>query len=83
MKTMLSVDDSSHFSRKIIDELDDYAQINWSKRFSLDEMQWKEFRRRNFQIFLNKIFSLKILSNYKLKNNSICLIVGDNSQLGF
>ena len=78
--TMLSVDDSSHFSRKIIDELDDYA-----KSIGAKGLAWMKCNGKNLEGGISKFFNQnlqsKIISNYKLKNNSICLIVGDNSQL--
>ena len=78
--TMLSVDDSSHFSRKIIDELDDYAKSNGAKGLA-----WMKCNGKNLEGGISKFFNQnlqsKIISNYKLKNNSICLMVGDNSQL--
>ena len=78
--TMLSVDDSSHFSRKIIDELDDYA-----KSIGAKGLAWMKCNGKNLEggisKFFNKNLQSKIVSNYKLKNNSICFIVGDNSQL--
>ena len=78
--TMLSVDDSSHFSRKIIDELDDYA-----KSIGAKGLAWMKCNGKNLEGGISKFFNenlqSKIISNYKLKNNSICLIVGDNSQL--
>ena len=78
--TMLSVDDSSHFSRKIIDELDDYA-----KSIGAKGLAWMKCNGKNLEggisKFFNKDLQSKIISNYKLKNNSICFIVGDNSQL--
>jgi aspartyl-tRNA synthetase len=78
--TMLSVDDSSHFSRKIIDELDDYA-----KSIGAKGLAWMKCNGKNLEggisKFFNKNLQSQIISNYKLKNNSICFIVGDNSQL--
>ena len=78
--TMLSVDDSSHFSRKIIDELDDYA-----KSIGAKGLAWMKCNGKNLEGGISKFFNenlhSKIISNYKLKNNSICFIVGDNSQL--
>ena len=78
--TMLSVDDSSHFSRKMIDELDDYA-----KSIGAKGLAWMKCNGKNLEGGISKFFNQnlqsKIISNYKLKNNSICLIVGDNSQL--
>ena len=78
--TMLSVDDSSHFSRKIIDELDDYA-----KSIGAKGLAWMKCNGKNLEGGISKFFNQnlqsKIISNYKLKNNSICLMVGDNSQL--
>ena len=78
--TMLSVDDSSHFSRKIIDELDDYA-----KSIGAKGLTWMKCNGKNLEggisKFFNKNLQSKIISNYKLKNDSICFIVGDNSQL--
>ncbi len=78
--TMLSVDDSSHFSRKIIDELDDYA-----KSIGAKGLAWMKCNGKNLEggisKFFNKNLQSKIISNYKLKNDSICFIVGDNSQL--
>jgi len=78
--TMLSVDDSSNFSRKIIDELDDYA-----KSIGAKGLAWMKCNGKNLEGGISKFFNenlqSKIISNYKLKNNSICFIVGDNSQL--
>ena len=78
--TMLSVDDSSHFSRKIIDELDDYA-----KSIGAKGLAWMKCNGKNLEggisKFFNKNLQSKIISNYKLKNDSICFIIGDNSQL--
>ena len=78
--TMLSVDDSSHFSRKIIDELDDYA-----KSIGAKGLAWMKCNGKNLEggisKFFNKNLQSQIISNYKLKNNSICFIIGDNSQL--
>ena len=78
--TMLSVDDSSHFSRKIIDELDDYA-----KSIGAKGLAWMKCNGKNLEggisKFFNKNLQSKIVSNYKLKNDSICFIIGDNSQL--
>lgn len=78
--TMLSVDDSSHFSRKIIDELDDYA-----KSIGAKGLTWMKCNGKNLEggisKFFNKNLQSKIISNYKLKNDSICFIIGDNSQL--
>ena len=78
--TMLSVDDSSHFSRKIIDELDDYA-----KSIGAKGLTWMKCDGKNLEggisKFFNKNLQSKIISNYKLKNDSICFIIGDNSQL--
>ena len=78
--TMLSVDDSSHFSRKIIDELDDYA-----KSIGAKGLAWMKCNGKNLEggisKFFNKNLQSQIISNYRLKNNSICFIIGDNSQL--
>ena len=78
--TMLSVDDSSHFSRKIIDELDDYA-----KSIGAKGLTWMKCNGKNLEggisKFFNKNLQSRIITNYKLKNDSICFIVGDNSQL--
>ena len=78
--TMLSVDDSSHFSRKIIDELDDYA-----KSIGAKGLTWMKCDGKNLEggisKFFNKNLQSRIITNYKLKNDSICFIVGDNSQL--
>mgnify|MGYP001028070459 FL=1 len=78
--TMLSVDGSSHFSRKIIDELDDYA-----KSIGAKGLAWMKCNGKNLEggisKFFNKNLQSQIISNYKLKNNSICFIIGDNSQL--
>ena len=78
--TMLSVDDSSNFSRKIIDELDDYA-----KSIGAKGLAWMKCNGKNLEGGISKFFNenlqSQIISNYKLKNNSICFIVGDNSQL--
>jgi len=78
--TMLSVDDSSHFSRKIIDELDDYA-----KSIGAKGLAWMKCNGKNLEggisKFFNKNLQSQIISNYKLKNDSICFIIGDNSQL--
>jgi len=78
--TMLSVDDSSHFSRKIIDELDNYA-----KSIGAKGLAWMKCNGKNLEggisKFFNKNLQSKIVSNYKLKNDSICFIIGDNSQL--
>lgn len=78
--TMLSVDGSSHFSRKIIDELDDYA-----KSIGAKGLAWMKCNGKNLEggisKFFNKNLQSKIVSNYKLKNDSICFIIGDNSQL--
>jgi aspartyl-tRNA synthetase len=77
---MLSVDGSSHFSRKIIDELDDYA-----KSIGAKGLAWMKCNGKNLEggisKFFNKNLQSQIISNYKLKNNSICFIIGDNSQL--
>ncbi len=78
--TMLSVDDSSHFSRKIIDELDDYA-----KSIGAKGLTWMKCNGKNLEggisKFFNKNLQSRIITNYKLKNDSICFIIGDNSQL--
>ena len=78
--SMISVKDEGFFSRKIIDELDDYA-----KSLGAKGLAWMKCKNNTLDGGIARFFDSNlqsdIISNYKLKNNSICFMVGDNSKL--
>ena len=73
---IISVPNSEFFSRKIIDELDSYAQSLGAKGLA-----WLKVNNNEFSGGISKFFdsnlSKEIIYNLKLKDNSICFMVGD------
>ena len=78
--SMLSVENPGFFSRKIIDELDNYA-----KSLGAKGLAWMKCKNNALDGGISRFFDTKlqsdIISNYQLKDNSICFMVGDNSKL--
>ncbi|MEC7822767.1 MAG: aspartate--tRNA ligase [Candidatus Neomarinimicrobiota bacterium] len=77
--SMLSVENSDFFSRKIIDELDNYA-----KSLGAKGLAWMKCKNNSLDGGVSKFFGdlqSDIISHYNLKDNSICFMVGDDSKL--
>tara|TARA_B100001758_G_scaffold172096_1_gene149076 strand:+ start:13 stop:1764 length:1752 start_codon:yes stop_codon:yes gene_type:complete len=73
---IISVPNGEFFTRKIIDELDSYAQSLGAKGLA-----WLKVNNNEFSGGISKFFdsnlSKEIIDNLKLKDNSICFMVGD------
>ncbi len=77
--SMLSVENSDFFSRKVIDELDNYA-----KSLGAKGLAWMKCKNNSLDGGVSKFFGdlqSDIISHYNLKDNSICFMVGDDSKL--
>ncbi len=73
---IISVPNSEFFSRKIIDELDSYAQSLGAKGLA-----WFKVNNNEFSGGISKFFdsnlTKEIIDNLKLEDNSICFMIGD------
>ena len=73
---MISVPSSEFFTRKIIDELDSYAQSLGAKGLA-----WFKVNNNEFSGGISKFFdsnlTKEIIDNLKLENNSVCFMIGD------
>jgi aspartyl-tRNA synthetase len=73
---MIHTQEADKFSRKVIDELDAYAQSIGAKGLA-----WFKVNNGDFEGGISKFFDSglkkEIISNYEFKNNSICFMVGD------
>ena len=78
--SMISVKDEGVFSRKIIDELDNHA-----KSLGAKGLAWMKCKNNALDGGIARFFDSNlqsdIISHYKLKDNSICFMIGDNSNL--
>ena len=74
------VDAGAKYSRKIVDELTEIAKKNGAKGLA-----WMKFQDGNFNGGISKFFPKKlqkdIISNLKLKDEEILLIVGDQKNI--
>ena len=73
---MISAKHADTFSRKVIDELDSFAQSNGAKGLA-----WFKVKNNNFEGGISKFFntdlSKEIIQEFNLDNNSICFMIGD------
>ena len=73
---IISVPNSEFFTRKIIDELDSYAQSLGAKGLA-----WFKVNNNEFSGGISKFFdsnlTKEIIDNLKLEDNSICFMIGD------
>ena len=73
---IISVPNSEFFSRKIIDELDSYAQSLGAKGLA-----WFKVNNNEFSGGISKFFdsnlTKEIIDSLKLEDNSICFMIGD------
>jgi aspartyl-tRNA synthetase len=73
---MVSAKNADTFSRKVIDELDSFAQSNGAKGLA-----WFKVNDNNLEGGISKFFnedlSREIIESFNLENNSICFMVGD------
>ena len=73
---IISVPNGEFFTRKIIDELDSYAQSLGAKGLA-----WFKVNNNEFSGGISKFFdsnlTKEIIDNLKLEDNSICFMIGD------
>ena len=73
---IISVPNSEFFTRKIIDELDSYAQSLGAKGLA-----WFKLNNNEFSGGISKFFdsnlTKEIIDSLKLEDNSICFMIGD------
>ena len=73
---MISANHADTFSRKVIDELDSFAQSSGAKGLA-----WFKVKDNNFEGGISKFFNTdlrkEIIQEFNLDNNSICFMVGD------
>ena len=73
---IISVPNSQFFTRKIIDELDSYAQSLGAKGLA-----WFKVNNNEFSGGISKFFdsnlTKEIIDSLKLEDNSICFMIGD------
>jgi len=73
---MVSAKNADTFSRKVIDELDSFAQSNGAKGLA-----WFKVNDNNLEGGISKFFNedlrKEIIESFNLENNSICFMVGD------
>ena len=77
---MINVENSEFFSRKIISELDAYAQSLGAKGLA-----WMKYNDSSFEGGISKFFETKlqssIASECNIDNNSICFMVADSAEV--
>ena len=77
---MINVDNSEFFSRKIISELDTYAQSLGAKGLA-----WMKYKESSFEGGISKFFNQElqatIVSDCNIQTDSICFMVADNSKI--
>ena len=73
---MVSAKNADTFSRKVIDELDSFAQSNGAKGLA-----WFKVNDNNLEGGISKFFNAdlrkEIIQSFSLEDNSICFMVGD------
>ena len=73
---MVSAKHADTFSRKVIDELDSFAQSNGAKGLA-----WFKVNDNDLEGGISKFFNAdlrkEIIQSFSLENNSICFMVGD------
>ena len=73
---MIHIQEADKFSRKVIDEMDDYAQSIGAKGLA-----WFKVNNGDFEGGISKFFGSElrneIINNFGIKDNSICFMVGD------
>ena len=73
---MVSAKHADNFSRKVIDELDSFAQSNGAKGLA-----WFKVNDNDLEGGISKFFNAdlrkEIIQNFSLEDNSICFMVGD------
>jgi aspartyl-tRNA synthetase len=77
---MIHVNNVEHFSRKVISELDSYAQSLGAKGLA-----WMKYKEGSFEGGISKFFNQDlqsdIASDYNIKDGTICFMVADSTQL--
>jgi aspartyl-tRNA synthetase len=77
---MIHVNNVEHFSRKVISELDSYAQSLGAKGLA-----WMKYKEGSFEGGISKFFNQDlqsdIASDCNIKDGSICFMVADSTQL--
>ena len=77
---MIHVNNVEHFSRKVISELDSYAQSLGAKGLA-----WMKYKEGSFEGGISKFFNQDlqsdIASDYNIKDGTICFMVADSPQL--
>jgi len=77
---MIHVNNIEHFSRKVISELDSYAQSLGAKGLA-----WMKYKDGSFEGGISKFFNQDlqsdIASDCNIKDGSICFMVADSTQL--
>ena len=73
---MIHTQEADKFSRKVIDEMDAYAQSIGAKGLA-----WFKVNNGNFEGGISKFFDSElrkeIIDNFEIKDNSICFMIGD------
>ncbi|MBR38979.1 MAG: aspartate--tRNA ligase [Dehalococcoidia bacterium] len=73
---MIYIQEADKFSRKLIDEMDEYAQSIGAKGLA-----WFKVNNGDFEGGISKFFDSElrneIINNFGIKDNSICFMVGD------
>ena len=73
---MIHIQEADKFSRKVIDEMDAYAQSIGAKGLA-----WFKVNNGDFEGGISKFFNSElrneIINNFGIKDNSICFMVGD------
>ena len=74
---MIHIQEADKFSRKVIDEMDAYAQSIGAKGLA-----WYKVNNGDFEGGISKFFDSElrneIISNFGIQDNSICFMIGDN-----
>ena len=77
---MIHVNNVEHFSRKVISELDSYAQSLGAKGLA-----WMKYKEGSFEGGISKFFNQDlqsdIASDCNIKDGTICFMVADSTQL--
>ena len=77
---MIHVNNVEHFSRKVISELDSYAQSLGAKGLA-----WMKYKEGSFEGGISKFFNHNlqsdIASDCNIKDGTICFMVADSTQL--